>query len=55
FFHTLKGDIIRKNSFKSEKQLRDKLAGYIQHFYNRYRLHSSLGYRTPHEYEVVTG
>ncbi|MFS1417883.1 IS3-like element ISVisp1 family transposase [Vibrio splendidus] len=55
FFHTLKGDIIRKNSFKSEKQLRDKLAGYIQHFYNRYRLHSSLGYRTPHEYEVATG
>ncbi|WP_146490208.1 integrase core domain-containing protein, partial [Vibrio sp. T20] len=55
FFHTLKGDIIRKNSFKSEKQLRDKLAGYIQHFYNRYRLHSSLGYRSPHEYEVMTG
>ncbi|MGF1907858.1 IS3 family transposase [Vibrio kasasachensis] len=55
FFHTLKGDIIRKNSFKSEKQLRDKLAGYIQHFYNRYRLHSSLRYRSPHEYEVMTG
>lgn len=55
FFHTLKGDIIRKNSFKSEKQLRDKLVGYIQHFYNRYRLHSSLGYRSPHEYEVMTG
>ncbi|WP_081324619.1 IS3 family transposase [Vibrio tasmaniensis] len=32
FFHTLKGDIIRKNSFKSEKHLRDKLADYIQHF-----------------------
>ena len=55
FFHTLKGDIIRKNHFKNEKQLRDKLAGYIQHFYNRYRLHSSLGYRSPHEYEVMTG
>ena len=55
FFHTLKGDIIRKNSFKSEKQLRDKLVGYIQHFYNRNRLHSSLGYRSPHEYEVMTG
>ncbi|WP_261823078.1 IS3 family transposase [Vibrio neonatus] len=55
FFHTLKSDIIRKNTFKSEKQLRDKLAGYIQHFYNRYRLHSSLGYRSPHEYEVVMG
>ncbi|MCK6264726.1 IS3 family transposase, partial [Vibrio sp. ZSDE26] len=55
FFHTLKGDMIRKNTFKSEKQLRDKLAGYIQHFYNRYRLHSSLGYRSPNEYEVVMG
>jgi len=55
FFHTLKSDIIRKNSFKSEKQLRDKLAGYIQHFYNRNRLHSSFGYRSPHEYEAMTG
>lgn len=55
FFHTLKGEIIKENHFKCEQELRDKIAGYIQHFYNRYRLHSSLEYQSPIEFEGLAG
>ncbi|MEE1676361.1 IS3 family transposase [Agarivorans aestuarii] len=51
FFHTLKGELIKSNHFSSEWDLRDKVAGYVQHFYNRFRLHSSLKYLSPVEYE----
>lgn len=51
FFHTLKAELIRKNRFDSVAELRRKLAGYINHFYNPMRLHSALGYRSPVEYE----
>ena len=54
FFHTLKGELIKKSTFYGEMHLRDKLAGYIQHFYNRVRLHSSLNYLSPVEYEAMT-
>lgn len=51
FFHTLKGELINKTHFKCERELRDKIAGYIQHFSNRYRLHSGLEYQSPIEFE----
>lgn len=51
FFHTLKGELIRKSVYKSAKQLRRALATYINGFYNRVRLHSALGYLSPMEYE----
>lgn len=54
FFHTLKGEFIKGRRFYGELHLRDKLAGYIQHFYNRVRLHSSLNYLSPVEYEALT-
>ena len=54
FFHTLKGELIKDSTFYGEMHLRDKLVGYIQHFYNRVRLHSSLNYLSPVEYEAVT-
>ncbi|MFD2095123.1 IS3 family transposase [Corallincola platygyrae] len=54
FFHSLKGELVKGVLFKSECDLRDKVAGYIQHFYNRIRLHSSLNYMSPIEYEAVT-
>ena len=52
FFHTLKGDLIKNTIFKTEKHMRNAIAGYIQHFYNRFRLHSSLNYMSPVEYET---
>jgi putative transposase len=51
FFHTLKGELIRQSVYKTAKALRQALARYINGFYNRVRLHSSLDYMSPMEYE----
>lgn len=53
FFHTLKADLIHGNSFKSEEDMRNSIAGYLNCFYNRKRLHSSLNYLSPMEYERI--
>lgn len=53
FFHTLKAELIKGSHFYGEMHLRDCIAGYIQHFYNRTRLHSSLNYHSPVEYETA--
>ena len=51
FFHSLKADLIRGNKFETMNKLQTKLGGYLNYFYNRQRLHSSLGYKTPVEFE----
>lgn len=51
FYHTLKGELIRKSFFKTVKVLRRELSRYINKFYNSVRLHSGLGYLSPIEYE----
>jgi len=53
FFKTLKGDVIRGKKYESDQTLRGELQGYINHFYNKQRLHSSLGYLSPLEYEKI--
>uniref|UniRef100_UPI0019D0B7FB integrase core domain-containing protein n=1 Tax=Thalassotalea sp. G2M2-11 TaxID=2787627 RepID=UPI0019D0B7FB len=53
FFHSLKADLIRGNTFTTADKLRALLTGYLNNFYNRQRLHSSLGYQTPAEYELA--
>lgn len=47
---TLKSDLYHRYCFTSDRQLRSALQSYIG-FYNRYRLHSALGYRSPIEFE----
>ena len=53
FYKTLKGDLIRGKKYSNEGELRKDLRGYINHFYNTQRLHSSLGYRSPMEFEAM--
>jgi len=52
FFHLFKAERLHKNEFTTEKELRAVIIEYVG-FYNRKRIHSSIGYITPDEYEVA--
>ncbi|WP_184312344.1 IS3 family transposase, partial [Anaerosolibacter carboniphilus] len=39
------------NSFRTRSEARQSVFEYIEIFYNRKRLHSTLGYKTPISYE----
>ena len=51
FFHSLKGEWINGNKYDTVDELRKTLRDYIVNFYNRTRLHSSLNYCSPTEFE----
>jgi putative transposase len=51
FFASLEKDLLRRRSFRTRQQARTEVFDYIEVFYNRERLHSTLGYRSPDEYE----
>lgn len=51
FFHTLKTELIYLTEFETKRQAIDAIFEYIEVFYNRQRLHSSLGYMSPHQFE----
>jgi putative transposase len=51
FWSTLKLELIYRRHFENMAQLRRALFDYIEVFYNRQRLHSALGYRSPAEFE----
>ena len=50
FFKSMKSDMYHGRAFTSDSTLRSDIASYVL-FYNRQRLHSSLGYRSPVEFE----
>ena len=49
FFATLKNEMYHREFFPTRARARFAVAEYIEVFYNRKRLHSTLGYRTPFE------
>jgi putative transposase len=53
FFRTLKREEIRATEYANVEDLRIKISRFIDHYYNRERLHSALGYRSPAELEKV--
>ncbi len=53
FFHTLKAERIHGLRISSPAHLRSVLRSYIP-YYNRYRIHSSLDYQSPVQYEILT-
>ena len=51
FFRSMKTEKTKGVEFKTEHDLRMALSSYIDDFYNTKRLHSSLDFKTPVEYE----
>jgi len=51
FFASLKKELVHGESYATRAVARASLFEYIEMFYNRIRRHSSLGYKSPVEYE----
>ena len=52
FFSTLKNELIHHCDFRTRDEASSAIFSYIEMFYNRKRLHQSLGYRTPEQVET---
>jgi len=51
FNKTLKWDEVRLNEYDNYYEAKNHIANYIENIYNAKRLHSSLNYRPPNEFE----
>jgi transposase InsO family protein len=51
FMLTLKREEIYASAYRDMEHLRDNLEEFIERYYNKKRLHSALGYRSPEEFE----
>lgn len=53
FFKTLKVECVHRQRFHTREEARQELFEYIEVFYNRQRLHSTLDYHSPVTYETL--
>ena len=52
FFATLKRELMDERVFNTRQEAEREIFAFIEIFYNRQRLHSSLGYLSPAEFEA---
>ena len=55
FFKTLKVELVGSGIYRTRKEAQGAVFEYIEMFYNRTRLQSTLGYFTPEEVEAQAG
>jgi putative transposase len=53
FWATLKTELIYQQNYATREEARQSIFEYIEVFYNRKRLHSSLGYQSPEAFEAA--
>ncbi len=51
FFSRFKAQLVENGVFESVEEARSEIFSYIEGYYNRIRLHSGLGYKSPLEFE----
>lgn len=51
FMHTIKTELIYQQIYHTRSQARNSIFEWIEVFYNRFRKHSALGYKSPEQYE----
>jgi transposase InsO family protein len=51
FFASLKRELVHDESYTTRDEARASIFEYVEAFYNRVRLHSSLGYLSPEQFE----
>jgi transposase InsO family protein len=51
FVHTLKVEKVNRCRFRTREEAKQEIFEYVEMYYNRKRMHSSLGYMSPFEYE----
>jgi putative transposase len=54
FFATLKKELTRRRAWPTRRELQSAVFAWIEGWYNRRRLHSTLGYLSPAHYENAT-
>jgi transposase InsO family protein len=51
FFSRFKAELLENGIFETVEDAKSEVFSYIEGYYNRIRLHSGIGYRSPLEYE----
>lgn len=51
FYHTLKTELVHHEHYRTRDQARASVFEYVEAFYNRRRLHSTLGFLSPVDFE----
>ncbi len=55
FFHSLKEEWLHGHDLRDRDTVRSEVFRYIEGYYNRTRRHSSIGYRSPADFEAHDG
>jgi putative transposase len=53
FYAALKRELVSFTRYATRDEARNAIFEWIEVFYNRQRLHSTLGYRSPTDYEAA--
>lgn len=54
FMGTLKSEMLQDGCFHNDNDARIEIFSYIESYYNTHRKHSSLGYKTPAQFETLS-
>lgn len=53
FFHTLKVELVHDETYETREKAKTSIVEYIECYYNRKRIHSSIGFVSPAQFELM--